>query len=117
MSFDSKQFAVNLISEVLFYDEEYGAIGNFSLIDTEQSKERYIAFYSPEEGSFFIEEAVSWEPSDPDDTQTLGYEFAMETKSFMVAQDPHTLAARLVELAEEKSLQPSVSLAYEEEEI
>ena len=53
-SFNLEDFTRRLLTEALFYDEEYGALGNLSLIDPEAGQERYVASYLPEDGSFVI---------------------------------------------------------------
>ena len=117
MSFDTKRFAEQLISEMLFYDEEYGAIGNLSLIDGGRAKERFIAFYSPLEQMFMIEEATAWEPVDPDEDLGVDYEFAADTKTFLKSDDPEELARTLMKLAEDQALYPSISLSFEDDDL
>ena len=58
---DTEQFVLRLIAKTLFYDEEYEALGNLSLIDTEEKCERYVASFAPEDGLFVLEEAIEWE--------------------------------------------------------
>ena len=41
--FSIDQFARQLLIEALFYDAEYGALGNVSLIDQEAVRERFLA--------------------------------------------------------------------------
>ena len=45
--FNVDLFARQLLTEALFYDEEYGALGNVSLIDQESVRERYLALLRP----------------------------------------------------------------------
>ena len=74
--FSLDHFTRRLIAEALFYDEEYGALGSLSLVDAEAGKERYIASYMPDDGTFVIEEGldtgpvlgVVTEPIRPNDT-------------------------------------------------
>jgi len=53
--FDAENFTHRLIAETLFYDHEYGLIGNLSLVDIDARKERYIASFMPDDGTFLIE--------------------------------------------------------------
>ena len=117
MSFDINLFSERLLSEVLFYDDEYGAIGNLSLIDTNQEKEKYIAFYSPAERTFVIEEATEWEQADPDDEAYVGYDFATDTNTYLTSLDMKEIAKALMSLAAEKGLYPSISLSFEDDEV
>ena len=117
MSFDLNGFAIQLLSEVLFYDEEYGATGNLSLIDPEKGKEVYVAFYSPQEQHYLIEKATEWDPMDPDDEAELGYEFASDSVTHLSSVDVSEIATVLHDLAEEQNLYPSVSLTFEDDEV
>lgn len=117
MSFDHKRFSVQLLSEVLFYDEEYGATGNLSLIDVEKEKEVYVAFYSPVDHLYHIEKATEWEQMDPDDEAEIGYEFASDSENHLSSEDVNEIAATLLELAEQENLYPSMSLAFEDDEV
>lgn len=117
MSFDHKAFSVRLLSEVLFYDEEYGATGNLSLIDAEAARELYVAFYSPADAEYVIEKATDWEPMDPDEEEGLDYEFASDSKTHMSSDDVKEIAATLLKLAEDENLYPSMSLSFEEDEV
>ena len=49
-AFNTDQFTIRLIAETLFYDEEYEALGNLSLIDQDEHCERYVASFAPEDG-------------------------------------------------------------------
>ena len=42
-TFNTDKFTIRLIAETLFYDEEYEALGNLSLIDLEEKCERFVA--------------------------------------------------------------------------
>lgn len=117
MSFNITLFSERLVSEVLFYDEEYGATGNLSLIDTEHEKERYIAFYSAVDQSYFIEKAKEWEQVDPDDEAYVGYEFATDTDTLLASRDVEEVAKALMKLAREEGLYPSISLSFEDDEV
>ena len=118
MSFDIKLFSERLVSEVLFYDEEYGAIGNLSLINTDQEKEKYIAFYSPAERAFVIEEATEWEDDvDNDDESYVGYHFATDSKTYLSSLDLEEITKTLMRLATDESLYPSISLSFEDDEV
>ena len=117
MSFDHTAFSVRLLSEVLFYDEEYGATGHLSLIDAEASKELFVAFFSPQDQRYFIEQAIEWEQMDPDEEAEIGYEFASDSNTFMSSRDVTEIANALLKLAEDNNLYPSMSLSFEEDEV
>ncbi|MBX2821289.1 MAG: hypothetical protein KTR29_16460 [Rhodothermaceae bacterium] len=117
MSFDHKAFSFQLLSEVLFYDEEYGATGNLSLIDSELGKELYVAFYSPQDQQYVIEKATEWELMDPDDESEIGYEFASDSETHLASEDVSDIVEALQNLAEEKGLYPSMSLSFEDDEV
>ena len=117
MSFDHIAFSAQLLSEVLFYDEEYGATGNLSLIDTELSKELYVAFYSPQDHQYVIEKATEWEQMDPDDEAEIGYEFASDSKTHLSSESVTEIAEALLKLAKDENLYPSMSLSFEDDEV
>jgi len=117
MSFNLKQFALRLITESLFYDEEYGALGNLSLIDPATNRESFIASYVPEDGSFAIEEAIKWEDYDPAGDDEIGYALAVDSKEFATFDSGDDVAAALLKLAEARGLLPSVTLLFEEDEV
>ncbi|MEZ4702649.1 MAG: hypothetical protein R2834_20110 [Rhodothermales bacterium] len=117
MAFNLKQFVLRLITESLFYDEEYGALGNLSLIDPKTNREAFIASYVPEDGSFSIEEAVKWEDIDPSKDDEIGYALAVDSKEFATYDSGDEVAGALLQLAEERGLLPSVTLLFEEDEV
>ena len=117
MSFNHTAFSVQLLSEVLFYDEEYGATGNLSLIDAEQSKELYVAFYSPVDEQYVIEKATEWEQMDPDEEAEIGYEFASDSETHLSSENVVEVAKALFKLAEDHGLYPSMSLSFEDDEV
>jgi hypothetical protein len=117
MSFNLKQFALRLITESLFYDEEYGALGNLSLIDPKTKRENFIASYVPEDGSFSIDEATEWEDFDPANDDEIGYALAVDSREFATYDSGDEVANALLRLAEERGLVPSVTLLFEEDEV
>lgn len=116
-SFDLDHFGRRLLAETLFYDEEYGALGNLSLIDTENLKERYIASYVPSDGTFSVEEATEWEDYDPDEDDEIGYALAVDSKEHGCFETPEDAAEALLTLAREHGLLPSITLLFEEDEV
>ena len=117
MSFDLDQFGRRLLAETLFYDEEYGAIGNLSLIDPAASKERFVAAYDPDDGNYMIEEATEWEDYDPDENDEIGYALAVDSKEHGCFETPEEAAEALLALAREHGLLPSITLLFEEDEV
>ena len=116
--FNLEHFARHLIAETLFYDEEYGALGNLSLIDPEARRERYIASYLPDEGLFTIEEALEWEDGPaPGEEDAIGYMLAVESEEYGTYETPEEAAEVLLQLAHEQSLLPSITLLFEEDEL
>lgn len=114
-AFDFKAFSTRMIAEALFYDEEYGAIGNMSLVNEEEQKEYFIAYYLPEEEHFVIDEATEWEDYDPEEEAAIGYALAIDTDEFMVSKSQIEIAETVLALAEEHNLMPSAALFFEEE--
>ncbi len=115
MPFNSDQFARRLLIEALFYDAEYGALGNVSLIDQESVRERYLASYDPERDTFLIEEAVEWEDLDADEDGEIDYALAVDGKEFGCFDTPEDAADALLNLAREHDLAPSFMILFEEE--
>ena len=112
-----EDFAVHLIAETLFYDEEYGALGNISLIDPARGREIYVASYLPETRDFTIEEASAWERSeDLGEDDEIGYALAIDSTVHGSYDTAAEAARALLALAREKGLQPSVTLLFEDEE-
>lgn len=114
--FDLEDFARRLIAETLFYDEEYEALGNLSLVDEREEQERFVASYSPEEGLFVIEEATNWEEYESGDADDIGYALAVDSRehgSFETAEDA---ADELLQLAKKFRLVPSITLLFEEDD-
>jgi len=116
MAFDLDTFTLRLIAETLFYDEEYGALGNLSLIDRTTSRERYIASYSPEDKIFVIEKATEWEAYSADEDDDIGYALAVDSTEFGTYESPDEAARALVTLAQNHALAPSITLLFEEDE-
>lgn len=115
-AFDLDQFTRRLIAETLFYDDEFGALGNLSLIDTEGRRERFLATYVPDDGTFVIEEATEWEDYEPDASDEIGYALAVDSKEHGCYDTPEDTADTLLNLAREHGLVPSITLLFEEDE-
>jgi hypothetical protein len=115
MPFNSDQFARQLLIEALFYDAEYGALGNVSLIDKESVRERYLASYDPERDTYLVEEAVEWEDLDADEDGEVDYALAVDGKEYATYETPDAAADALLSLAREQDLAPSFMILFEEE--
>jgi len=113
--FDTDQFVLRLIAETLFYDEEYEALGNLSLIDTEEQCERYVASFAPEDGLFVLEEATDWEEYEPGEPDDIGYALAVDSREVDTFETADEVAEALLQLAREHALAPSITLLFEEE--
>lgn len=114
--FDTDQFVLRLIAETLFYDEEYEALGNLSLIDPEEKCERYVASFAPEDGLFVLEEATEWEDYEPGEADDIGYALAVDSREVETYETAEEAAAALLRLARDHGLAPSITLLFEEEE-
>lgn len=110
-----EDFAVHLLAETLFYDEEYGALGNISLIDPVRRREIYVASYLPDTRNFAVEEASRWERSEDLGDDDIGYALAMESVVHGVYATAAETARVLLDLATKKGLEPSVTLLFEDE--
>ncbi|GIV61005.1 hypothetical protein GQ464_013220 [Rhodocaloribacter litoris] len=115
-AFDLDDFTLRLIAETLFYDEEYGALGNLSLIDRTAARERFIASYVPEDGVFVVEEATEWETYVPDEDDDIGYALAVDSNEYGTYDSPTEVARVLLDLARTHGLTPSITLLFEEDE-
>lgn len=115
--FNLEHFARRLIEETLFYDDEYGAIGNLSLIDPASRRERFLASYVPDDGTFVIEEATEWEDYSAGESDEIGYALAVDSKEHGSFDTPEQAAEALLLLARDQGLLPSVTLLFEEDEV
>lgn len=113
--FNVDQFARVLLTEALFYDEEYGALGNVSLIDPASVRERYLASYDPERTVFLIEEAVEWEDLDADEDGEIDYALAVDGQEHSTYETPEETADALLELARQHTLMPSFMILFDED--
>ncbi len=113
--FNLQSFSSRLIAESLFYDEEYGAIGNISLVNTTEKIELYIAYYLPEEANFVIDKVTKWEAYDPEEEEAIGYALAIDSEEHMSSKSQDDIATEVMQLAEKFNLMPSVSLFFEDE--
>ena len=116
-TFDFDAFAIRLVAETLFYDEEYGALGNLSLIDETESRERFIAAYSPEDEHFVIDEATEWEQFQPEENEDIGYALANHTSEYGSYETADEAAAALLQLARTHGLTPSITLLFEQDDM
>ena len=116
MAFSIEHFARQLLTEALFYDEEYVALGNVSLIDQAAQRELYLASFDPDREVFLIEEAVEWEDLDADDDGEVDYALAVDGNEFGTFDTPEETADALLNLAREHNLVPSFMLLWEEDE-
>lgn len=113
--FNADQFALQFLAEALFYDEEYGALGNVSLIDKESVRERYLASYDPDRDTYLIEEAVEWEELDADEDGEVDYALAVDGKEHGTYSSPEEAAEVLLALAREHNLGPSFMILFDED--
>ena len=113
--FNVDQFARVMLTEALFYDEEYGALGNVSLIDPTSVRERYLASYDPERTLFLIEEAVEWEDLDADEDGEIDYALAVDGQEHATYETPEDTAEALLELARQHMLMPSFMILFDED--
>lgn len=116
MGFNLEDFARRLIAETLFYDEEYEALGNLSLVDIASSRERFVASYAPEDGVFVVEEATEWEEYEPGDADDIGYALAVDSREHGTYETPDEAAEALLALAKAHNLAPSITLLFEEDD-
>lgn len=114
--FELEDFTRRLIAETLFYDEEYEALGNISLVDERIEQERYVASYSPEDGLFVIEEATNWEDYESGSDDEIGYALAVDSKEHGSYDSVEAAAAEILELAKKFQLTPSITLLFEEDD-
>ncbi len=113
--YNPDQFARTLLIEALFYDSEYGALGNVSLIDQEAVRERFLASYDPERDAYLIEEAVEWEELDADEDGEVDYALAVDGKEFGSYETPEEAADALLALAREHGLAPAFMVLFDED--
>lgn len=117
-SFDLENFTHRLLAESLFYDLEYGLVGSVSLIDIEEDKERYIASFMPDDGTFMIEEGTAWEDLPAlEEEEDVAYALAVESTVYGTYEIPEVAAETLLTLAQEHDLLPSVTVLFEDEEL
>jgi hypothetical protein len=114
--FDSEDFTRRLIAETLFFDEEYEALGNLSLVDGRSEQERFVASYAPEDGVFVIEEATNWEDYEAGEADDIGYALAVDSKEHGSYETADEAADELFALASKFRLVPSITLLFEEDD-
>lgn len=116
-AFNLEHFTRRLLTEALFYDEEYGALGNLSLIDPKARREQYVASYLPDDGQFIIEKATDWEGYDREEDDEIGYALAVDSEEHGSYETADEAAEVLLALARDEGLLPSITLLFEEDEI
>ena len=112
--FSTELFTRRLLTEALFYDEEYGALATVSLVDGGVLQEKYLASYLPEDDVFVVEEATDWEDADETD-ETVGYALAVDSKEYGRYPTPEKAAEVVLLLATEENLAPSITILFEDE--
>ncbi len=116
-TFNLNTFTMRLIAETLFYDEEYDALGNLSLVDEKAGREKYVASFAPEDGLFVLEEATEWEEYEPGSADDIGYALAVDSRELGTYDHADEISKVLLDLAEEHNLLPSITLLFEEDEV
>jgi sugar/nucleoside kinase (ribokinase family) len=117
-AFNIDHFTRRLIEETLFYDDEYGALANLSLVDLDKQQERFIAYFVPDDGNFMIEEAIEWEEFDAaDDADEIGYALAVDSKEHACFDNVEEAAQAVLTLAQQHNLAPSITLLFEEDDV
>ena len=112
--FDTAAFAQHLLTDVLFYDGEYGVLSIISLVDPVTDEERYVCAFDPDDGIFAIEKGTTWDIDEPD--EDVGFALASELEELGHYETPEEAAAVLFSLAQDEKLLPSISLHFEAEE-
>lgn len=111
ISFEAAEFAQILLTDILFYDPEYGVLGVVSLIDPNTNEECYVCSFDPEDETFVIEKGSEWEADDLD--EDVGYALARDLEEYGRYETPEEAALVLFTMAQEEDLLPSVSLHFE----
>lgn len=115
---DLSNFTTRLLAECLFYDIEYGLVGNVSLIDLEAEREAYLASFMPDDGSYMIEQATAWEDEPVlEEDEDVAYALATDSVVHGTHEVPEEAARVLLELANEHDLLPSLTVLFEDEEL
>ena len=113
MPFDPERFALQMLTEVLFFDEDSGMHATVALLD-EEHKERYLGIYDPTEDKFAVEEATAWERVDSDDDGQPDLSVASDGKTYGEYETVEEAARALYDLARKHDLTPSVAFFSEE---
>lgn len=117
-AFDLENFTHRLLAETLFYDLEYGLVGSVSLIDPETEREMYIASFMPDDGTYLIEEATSWEEAPTmEEEDDVAYALATESTVHGTYEIPEVAANAVLTVAREHDLLPSITVLFEDEEL
>ena len=115
ISMKLEDFTLRLLIESLFYDDEYDIIGQVSLVDSRETKERYIASYAPEKEFFLIEHATRWETETEEDNDAIGYALAVDADPYGTYNTAEETARVLLALYEEEELFPSITVLVGED--
>lgn len=115
--FDLDTFTRLLLAEMLFYDEEYGALGSLSLIDPVTQREQYLASFMPDDGTLLIEEATDWEVDYAVEDDDVAYALAVGSTEHGRYALPEEAADALLDLARTHNLLPSFMLLFESDEL
>ncbi len=117
MAFDLENFTLRLLTEALLYDHEFGVAGAVSLIDVAARRERFLASFMPEDGSYLVEEATAWETDLPAaDAADVAYALAVASVEHATYEVPEAAAIALLDLARTHDLLPSLTLLFEEDD-
>jgi hypothetical protein len=108
---DLETFSKELLTEMLFYEENFGLVGTVSLVDMNAGKERYLGSFDPDEGAFILEEATAWAPVED---EAMEYELAMEGEIVETITDPGKMANELFTRAVSEHLTPHLQILYED---
>ena len=96
--YDFEAAVKQLLLDCLNYDEEYGALGNVSLIDKESVRELYVASFDPDLDFYLIEEATEWEEFDADEDNDPAYALAVDGKEYGTYGTPEEVVEVLITL-------------------
>ncbi len=115
MSFDLEKFALQMLTEVLSFDEDTGMYGAVALVDGE-NKERYLGMFDPAEGIFAVEEATAWEQVDTDDDGKPDLGLATDGETHGEYPTVEEAARTLLDLSRKLNLTPTISFHTDDED-
>lgn len=116
MPFSTEQFALQLLAQSLFYDDEFMIFSNVSLLEPEEQRERFVAYLDPEDERYVIEEAIEWEDVDADEDGEVDYHIMADGQEYGTYETPEEAAEALLALAQEHLLQPAFMILSEDGE-